>query len=348
MKKLSHTLPTVFFLLILSTTVIGCSAVKKTTEPFKSKQRVNLAPLVEQLTSLVGDMQFGLRQKEPVYIRPFIDTQEVKELKEQFILFRKNTANVLAYTARVITLAQSNKSQTERVEALVDFIYDLRPAIDPQTQVEFTMSDEQIQEILEKTREQETLLDALKTIQPIATEVEVFMRKSVDELDRMVERADQSIRDRILAQHQEEINYLWTIKSRRADTLTRLERLNEFRIGTNETLDHVLQQDPELQAVVQPETDTSFADLNRMERLLTDRLALLNEQYEYLQVPMDMFLKQDAELNHTVEKIKETLRRVKLSVLLWGRLHRMMSAGITDPAKIDIFGLMKSAVNKAI
>jgi len=348
MKKFRYPLLTRIVLLVVLIGVSGCSTVKKTTDPFKSKQRINLAPFVEQLTTLVGDIQFGLKQKQPIYIQPFIDTPEVSELKDQYNQFRKNTANILAYTARVITLAQSGLPQSEQVNLLVDFIYDLRPVVLPPAPVEFSMPEEQIDEILESTRQQETLLEALRTIQPIATEVSVFMRNSVDELDDMAEKAEESIRDRILARHQEVLSYLHVLKKRRAGTLSQLEGLNQYRFDVTETLDSVLQHDPELQAVISPETAPNFKDLNRMERILTDRLALLNEQFEYLKVPMEIYLKQEAELNERVENVKETLRKVKLSVIIWSRMHRMMASGITDPAKIDVFGLMKSAVDKAL
>jgi len=77
-------------------------------------------------------------------------------------------------------------------------------------------------------------------------------------------------------------------------------------------------------------------------------LALLNEQFEYLKMPMDIYLKQETKLNEMLENVKETLRKAKRSVIIWRRMHRMMASGITDPAKIDVFGLMKPVVDKAL
>ena len=59
-------------------------------------------------------------------------------------------------------------------------------------------------------------------------------------------------------------------------------------------------------------------------------------------------MKQVAELNELVDLGNKVLRKTKLAIIVWGRVHRQMAAGVTDPAKIDVFGMLKKAADTAI
>lgn len=330
----------------------ACGVVKKTSEtvsdPFKSKKRLNLSPFAEQLSSLIGDIQFGFKTKQPIYIERFLDIPEVVEYREMFKQFRFNASKLLAYSARVITLAQSDMTGPERANALADYINELRPLEKTPMNVKFTLTPEKSEEILNDVRKQENLLKAINVAQPLADEVGRFMRAYVDELDDVQEHVAELLQQRIKAEHKDVLDYLITLKYRQADTLNQLQELHQYRSGDVNAFDKVISGDPELTAIKKKDTAVTYQDLKRIEETLTDRLALLNSQFKHLSVELEYYYKQKNELNELNESSDKTLRKAKLAILVWSRVHRMMAAGVTDPATVDVFGMMKKAVDSAL
>jgi len=330
----------------------GCATIKKTSdtvsEPFKSKKRLNLSPFAEQLSSLIGDIQFGFKTEQPIYIERFLDIPEVVEYREMFKQFRINASKLLAYSARVITLARSDKTGPERANALADYINELRPLEKTPMNVKFAMTPEKIEEILHDVRKQENLLKAINVAQPLADEVGRFMRACIDELDDVQEHVAEVLQQRIKAEHKDVLDYLITLKYRQTNTLKQLQSLHQYRSGDANAFDKVINGDPELTAIIKKDTTVTYQDLKRIEETLTDRLALFNSQFKHLSEELEYYFKQKNELNELVESSDKTLRKAKLAILVWNRVHRMMAAGVTDPATVDVFGMMKKAVDNAL
>lgn len=330
----------------------GCATAKKTsdtvTEPFKSKQHINLAPFAEQLATLVGDIQFGLVTKNPIYMLRFMDTPELVEYQDKFQQFRVDAGKILAYSARTITLAQSHMTAPEKVEALADYIDKLRRREKRPENAESAISPEKFDKVLNNVRRQENLLDAMRAAQPLVEEVSRNMRAYIDELDNAQEQAEEALGQRIKAEHKDVLDYSVTLKNRGSDTLQRLQNLHQYRSGDAEALEKVLQNDPELQGIIKKGAAANYKDLKKAENKLTERLELLNTQFKLLSTQLEYYVKQKNELNEFVELSDNALRKAKLAILLWTRVHRLMAAGITDPAKVDVFGLLNKAVGKVL
>ena len=106
--------------------------------------------------------------------------------------------------------------------------------------------------------------------------------------------------------------------------------------------------DPELMAILPNSKKPAYQELKSIEATLTERLGLLDTQFKHLSVQRDLYLKQMSEINTLADKGDHIMRKTKLAVIVWGRVHRQMAAGITDPAMIDVFGMMKKAVDTAL
>jgi hypothetical protein len=67
-----------FIVSLLALNLTGCETLKNTSDtvaqPFTSKQRINLTPFAEQMIAMVGDLQFDLSIKQPIYIPHFSKT----------------------------------------------------------------------------------------------------------------------------------------------------------------------------------------------------------------------------------------------------------------------------------
>ena len=58
---------------------------------------------------------------------------------------------------------------------------------------------------------------------------------------------------------------------------------------------------------------------------------------------IDLYRKQQAELEELVAAFNTALRQARVAVIAWSRAHQRLASGITDPAEIDIFGIAKKA-----
>ena len=63
---------------------------------------------------------------------------------------------------------------------------------------------------------------------------------------------------------------------------------------------------------------------------------------------IELFWKQQAELEELVAAFNAALRQARVAVIAWSRAHQRLASGITDPAEIDIFGIAKKAAGNYV
>jgi hypothetical protein len=324
--------------------VSGCTTVKKT---FVSEKVVNLEPFVEQLITLIGNIQFGTEVRT-VYLESYLDIPDVVEVVAMSDQFKFNCGKIISYSSKVIALAQSDFTDMEKIEILVDFMESLRPFQKQPVMVEFGMSLDEVDRLIAEAGGQEKFLDALMTIQPIVDELSVYMRTMIDEIHVAFDDTVEVVLGNINKNHKDLLGYLATMANRRDDVLLRLQYLTDYRAGNKDVLKALAKGDPEIEKALGAGGEISYKVLNQVETVLTDRLQLLDRQNEYLASGMAAYYNERNELNSIVDKTDETLQNSKLAILLWNRVHRMMAEGITDPAKINVFGIMTGAADKLI
>ena len=336
-----------FFTLMILIMFFFMGCARTIAEPFESHKHANLAPFADQLIAMVGNIQFGMDTVQPVYLSHYHDIPEIAEYREMFHQFRINAGKILAYSSRVVTLSKSNLKDAEKAKDLADYVDKLRPLEQVPLDVKFSMTPEQVDQILDKVRKQETYTDALTAVLPLTDEVARFMREYVDELDEAGSRVAVAVRQGIVAEHKNLLVYRKVLIERQDKTMWRSQELYNYQSGDSKALERLLKEDPELQEIIKPGKTASYQDLKVIEKVLTGRLALINSQFKHISTQWDIYLKQEKELRDIVVSNDKALRRAKLAMIIWGRVNRQMAAGIVDPAKIDVFGLAEKAVSVA-
>lgn len=322
----------------------GCTTVKKT---FVSQKVVNLEPFVEQLVTLIGNIQFGTDIRA-VYLESYLDIPEVAELRAMSDQFKFNCGKIISYSSKVISLAQSNLPDMEKNEILVDFMESLRPFQQEPIQIEFGMTADEVERVMAEARGREKFMDALTVLQPLTDALSVYLRAMIDEIDAALDRATDVVSKDIDENHKALLDYLATAAIRRNDILLRLQHLTDYRAGAKDAVKELAKGDPEIEKTIGSGADVSYEALKEVETILTDRLQLLDSQHDYLASGIEVYLNERNELNDLAEKTNIALKSAKMAVLIWNRVHRMMAEGITDPAKINVFGIMTSAAGKIL
>jgi len=100
----------------------GCSA-------FKSKKRVDMGRVAQDMIAVTGEIQYSLGQKRPVYLRDYRDTPQLASLEYEAERARMLLRGVIDYTIRLVTIGDSNRPEPEKASALADYLQDLLPAV---------------------------------------------------------------------------------------------------------------------------------------------------------------------------------------------------------------------------
>lgn len=85
-----------------------------------------------------------------------------------------------------------------------------------------------------------------------------------------------------------------------------------------------------------------------MEERLIFKLKVLHDIREQLSVDLDLYNKQVRELDEHTKIYNEALRKVRVVVIVWSKAHRKLAAGVTDPAKIDLVGMVVNAARSVV
>lgn len=324
----------------LLATLIGCSA-------FKSQKRVDLAPFAENMITLAADIQYGLGQDNPVYLRNFANGPKVLEAKVYASKVRAVIRGIIAYSLELVSLADSKMSGKERAVALADYLDGLlRPVLSsPQPELNLTVAD--LDTILTDVRDQKTLIDALNAAQPIVNEVARASGETLAEAKDALDEAVAEIQTRI-----EEDNWNFTrayrdLRNAQVATMQNIVYLGNYRMGDTAALDTLFAREPSLREVVESTTRITPEDMRAIEDRLLFKLRALSELRTQLKPDMELYWQQNRELDEITEEFNGALRKARVAIIAWSRGHQRLAAGVTEPAKIDLLGIARKAAGQA-
>jgi hypothetical protein len=315
--------------------LFGCSK-------FSSQQRMNLNPFAEDMIAIAGDIQYGLGESQIIYTRQYSGTPEAQELGAMLIKVRSLIRGIIAYAIEVVTVADFKKSGPEKAVALSQHLDGLlRPALAaPKPQL--NISIEKLDAIIADVRSQKTLLDALGAAQPIIDEVarvsgELFGdTKTV--LDATI-RAIQKLIDSDIRPVLDADKFL-----RAAQVKATLDlRLLSARHNNPAAIDSLLASQPAMREFVDTSDGISSDELRAIEDRFAWGLRSIREIRDQLRPDVELYWRQQQELETLTASYNQALRQARVAVLAWSRAHARLAAGVSDPAEINVLGLARKA-----
>ena len=349
------------FLILMMAVSFGCASVKKGTttaaettdkytamavSPFVSSTRLNMGPFAEQMVQFIGDVQFGMAGGKIVYTRPYLNGPKTEEYTEMMTQFRRNMGRILAYTGRVVSLAQSNLDGPGRAQALASFIEVIQPKEKDNSDFPFKYSPEEIDAIIASVGQQQTLLDALAVAQPLVVESARYLRDRVDEIKDFRKLVEDEIEANILAEYEDMLNFAALLKERQELNYQRLTIFVRYFDTRDPDLLAALAEDKELKGIIGKKKKLDTGTREKVVTALLKRLELINQHKEFLSADLDLFRKIQRELDALVDQSDATLQRAKVAIIFWSQAHSRLAAGETSPAMFDFMGLTKSALGQ--
>ncbi len=314
---------------------------------FKSHQKMNLAPFAENMIEMAADIQYGLAQEEVIYLRNYMSLPDLDGLNIYLGKIRTVMRGSIAYSIEVVTLSSSTLSGPEQCVALADYLDDLlRPVLEaPAPPLHFTAAD--LDTILIETRQQTGLLDALSKTQPIVNEIARSMSEILDDANLAVNEANQTITAAIDKDNALLLKGMRNMRDFQNQAIISVGYIAKYRRGSPEAFDTLLQLQPSLHEVISSTSNPTSEDLIAVEQRLIYVMKVLSDIRSNMMPDMELYWKQQAELEELTQAYKSALRKAQVAMIAWSRAHQRLAAGITDPAKIDVLGLAKKAAKAA-
>jgi hypothetical protein len=324
---------------LISIFQLGCTA-------FQSQKRVNLAPFAENAVSIVSEVEYGLSQARAIHIRPFIGGPASQAYRTQWNLMGRVLKGIVAYSVQIVTISQSDMSESKKAGMLADYIESLAIPIYEYPSIGFALSRNEFTSIVQNIRNQDDYFNAMNAAQPVVDEVARVAELVLSDLKMFQDNARVEVANRIEADHAPVLKYKDELKIGQERTLQSAVYLSRWREGVPFMEDSLLAQDPALKEHLKTGEKMTYEVASKISDMLRSRLVGGKLIQDHIFPEMEQYQKEMRELDDLIAIADRGLKQSKAAIVIWRKSHQTMAAGITDPAAIDLFGIAKAAVKK--
>lgn len=331
----------------------GCTTLE---EKFTSDEKVNLEPFATTTINMVNTIDYSLERDVSILTKPYLNAEDKPALKRLYELddeLYRVLRGIVGYSIKLVTLSSSSRTDKEMVEAFADYVANLdKPALEFHIQ-QGNVTEQDFQDILESIRQQEDLLDAMRSAQPMIEFILQHVDTLTNEIKHQEVKAAKEIDKAIDRDYVDEIAYVEMLVARRKIALQALVSVDEHYKGKRSGLKR-LNQANVLQRLGLTKRKITNLNIKRAEQELIKELAGIQSQLDMLEKDYDFYLKVHQELDELVKFHDEEVRKAKGIIQLWSNAHTKMANGVTDPADWfdvtdpggELFGLVKSAIKR--
>lgn len=315
---------------------------------FKSKKRVDMGRVAEDMIAVAGEIQYSLGQKRPVYLLGYQDTPELASLEYETERARMLVRGVIDYTIQVTTVGDSPLSGSEKASALADYLEDLLPAVIEEPGPTLNLTHAQVDTILANIRVQTNFLEALGAAQPVVDEVSIASRGIFDDTKDAMDAVVAALRQRIEDRFHDVLIADEKLERRQLVAVFGLDYLPLIRQGVPGALDSLLALEPSLPPLVTPGDGLNPSEIQLIEDRMLMILARTREVRDQLEPDIERYHEHHKELDELENLWRAEVRKARVAVLAWARAHKLMAQGVTDPARINVLGLARKAAGTVI
>jgi hypothetical protein len=335
-------------LLLSSVFLLGLPGCAGMQGKFSGSQSENLGPFASQTIAVIGEADFGFTEKRSVYIREHLPEEGFAEFVEYSDAADTLFSAIIDYSMKIVNLSESNSSEKERINAYADYVASFRE--EAITTLGGTADDQKA--LVAEIREADSYLEALRTAQPLIDAVQRYgevllldMAKSTDDLALDTEVS-------IDGEYATLVEYTELLEDKRNEILRALQRIYQYEDGNVEALQTLVDSNVVRSMTQKLGKSPSEEKLRALEAHLISRLESLSAVAATIEPDWVQYRATHEELDRLHAKVLGEIRLARLSLLSWGRAHRLMAEGKTDPAEwfslSDATGALLNAGKKAV
>ena len=306
---------------------------------FQPRQRLEIRPFSESTIAVTSDIRYGVWDVTSIYLRPYAGGPEQVRVEAMADEVRAAVISIIAYSVDVVALGRSELPAERRARMYGDLFLELATVPLDRGWAEYPYSRERLEAIADSARGQAKMLDALAVAQPVIDVLVDVGAALIDSLDAQVIRAYDEILAGIEQDHATELMFDRLAKGGQLQMFREVQLLSEYRRGDRAALDSLYLIFPEARELIENDPPTR-ADLLRVEDRITDRFVRLSNAVEQLQPRLDLYYEKLRELEARNVAMAVRLSRGRLALVAWSRGHQRLASGVTDPARIDVGGIL--------
>ena len=137
------------------------------------------------------------------------------------------------------------------------------------------------------------------------------------------------------------------LRNAQMNTVINIGYLGMYRRGNKLAMDSLLAKEPSLKEVIKSPKKITMQDLQAIENRMIFILNALHDVREQLNPDLEIYWKQQKEHDELYITYNMAIRKAKIAIIVWSRAHQRLAAGVTDPAKIDVFGIARKVAGAA-
>lgn len=325
---------------------------------FLKQESENLTPFANQSISLVSSLNYGLSDNEILYLREIEEYIDEDKPFDRFKALENQVGNQLkalvAYSIQIVTISERDISENKKSNELADILIALNTIVreDEIIDNENIKVDEN-KKILAQVRASEDYLASLRVLLPAINRFSAHAIKVLDELEiekrKVVQHFDLAI-DKKYGKAIAFEKELRLIRNSYYDTIVALSKYADTRDAKFIEQARAANVLPVVDAIKGKKSLTS-KELLSLHKILTERMTMVNENYNQLKPDYDDYFTSHNELKKIVAAKDAGIKEARLTFIVWSRAYQKMALGKTDPAEwFDISesgGLLLGAAGRA-
>jgi len=337
--------------LAVSVAVTGCSKFLKT-------ESENLTPFANQTISLVSSLDYGLSDDESLYLRKIEEYIDDEHAFDRFDALERQAETqlkaLLTYSIQMVTISEQDISENEKSNELADILIALGALVKEDEVIEDkNINVERNQEILAQVRASEDYLESLRILLPAINDFTQHALVVLDELELEKRKAASYIDEAIDRKYGKAIEFEHELRLVRNNYYNSILALSRYADTRDAKYIEEARQAGVLPVVevLKGKTSLTNKELVNLHKIITERMAMVNENYKQLKPDYDEYFLSHSELSKLVASKEAGIKEARLTFIVWSRAYQKMALGKTNPAEwFDISetgGLLMGAAGRA-
>jgi len=328
--------------LIAASLLAGCSRLR-------GSRRLDVGPFSENTMGMVGELQKLYRPAMWTRLKKYQTLETVVKAQETVTEVRVLMRGITFYSTQVAALYEAPMPEERKVLELSRYMNEnVRPNLPPTTSSAFPVTQGYMDTLISNIQTKKTMLEGLGAAQPLVSLTVSAGDQLFDRLDSDIRAAANDINGRIEAEYAQLKARITELDGMHLISVRSFTQLQRLRAGDAAALDTLRQIDNGLRELLPAGRTPSAKELDAAEKFVIARTTTIKLFRDQLEPDFAVYRECQAELEMLRTQADERARLGRITLILWGRSHRNLAAGIPVPPVIDVVGVMRSTIGTGV
>lgn len=334
---------------LLTATALATAGLLAGCASFKGSRKLDVGPFSENTIGMTGELQKLYRPVMWTRLKKYQTLESVAKAQGTVNEVRTLMRGIAFYSTQVAALYEAPMPEDRKVVELARYMNEnVRPNLPSTTSSAFPVSQGYMDTLIANIQAHQTMLEALSAAQPLVSLTVSAGDQLFDRLDTDIRTAANEINAGIEAEYAQLKARISELDGMHIISVRSFTLLQRVRAGNAAALDTLRQVDNSLRALLPAGRTPTPKDLEAAERFVIERTNTIKAFRDQLEPDFAVYRECQAELETIRVQADERARLGRLTLILWGRSHRNLAAGIPVPPLIDVGGIVRNTISTGV